>query len=109
MTITGFTHSTKADEPVQRFEVFTGSGRRRDWSDKEKDRIIAESYTGERSVSTVARQHGLSPGQLFTWRRLARKPLDAVADHVPMFVPAAVDVRREPKESETDAFAEETI
>ncbi|MCW1755037.1 transposase [Rhizobium acaciae] len=69
MTITGFTPSTKTDETVQRFEVFTGAGRRRDWSDEEKRQIVAESHSGEMSVSAVARRHGLSPGQLFTWRR----------------------------------------
>ena len=73
MTITGFTHSTSVDVPVQWFEVFTGAGRRRDWSDEEKDQILAESYSGEMSVSAVARRHGLSPGQLFTWRRQARQ------------------------------------
>ncbi|RYE37763.1 MAG: hypothetical protein EOP21_13410 [Hyphomicrobiales bacterium] len=62
MTITGFTHSTSVDVPVQRFDVFTGADRRRDWSNEEKDRIVAESYSG----SAVARRHGLSPGQLFT-------------------------------------------
>ncbi|MGZ2453477.1 hypothetical protein ACVIRO_006294 [Rhizobium ruizarguesonis] len=31
------------DEPVHRFEVFTGNGRRREWSDDQKARIIAES------------------------------------------------------------------
>jgi transposase len=72
MTITGFTPSTKTDETVQRFEVFTGAGRRRDWSDEEKRQIVAESHSGEMSVSAVARRHGLSPGQLFTWRRQSR-------------------------------------
>lgn len=42
MTITGFTHSTKADEAVQRSEVFTDAGRRPDWSDEEKHQIVAE-------------------------------------------------------------------
>ncbi|MBY3256458.1 transposase [Rhizobium laguerreae] len=69
MTITGFAHGTSEDVPLQRFEVFTGTGRRRDWSDEEKDCVVAESYSGEMSVSAVARRHGLSPGQLFTWRR----------------------------------------
>lgn len=59
MTITGFTHGTSADVPLQRIEVFTGTGRRRDWSDEEKDRIVAESYSGEMSVSAVARRHGI--------------------------------------------------
>lgn len=38
--ITGFTHSTSVDVPVQRFEVFTGAGRRRNWSDEEKDQHL---------------------------------------------------------------------
>ncbi|WP_132537844.1 transposase [Rhizobium sp. PP-F2F-G48] len=62
MTITGFTHGTSEDVPLQRFEVFTGTGRRRDWSDEEKDRIVAESHSGEMSGSGVARRYGLSPG-----------------------------------------------
>lgn len=41
MTITGFTHGTSADVSLQRFEVFTGTGRRRNWSNEEKDRIVA--------------------------------------------------------------------
>lgn len=94
MTITGFTHGTSTDVPVQRFEVFTGAGRRRDWSDEEKDRIVAESYSGEMSVSAVARRHGLSPGQLFTWRRQVRS--QAKQDLTPVFVPAVIDRPAEP-------------
>ncbi|MGO8055098.1 transposase [Rhizobium leguminosarum] len=54
---------------MQRFEVFTGAARRRDWSDEEKRQILAESHSGEMSVSAVARRDRLSPDQLFTWRR----------------------------------------
>ncbi|WP_245412373.1 transposase [Notoacmeibacter ruber] len=46
-------------KPVRRFEVFTGAGRRRDWSDEEKVAIVAESYSGLESVCAVARRHGL--------------------------------------------------
>lgn len=94
MTITGFTRSPGVDVPVQRFEVFTGAGRRRDWSDEEKDKILAESYSGEMSVSAVARWHGLSPGQLFTWRRQVRKQAEPTVP--PMFVPAVIDRAEEP-------------
>ncbi|MBY3447210.1 IS66-like element accessory protein TnpA [Rhizobium laguerreae] len=94
MTITGFTHGTSEDVPLQRFEVFTGTGRRRNWSDEEKDRIVAESYSGEMSVSAVARRHGLSPGQLFTWRRQVRSL--AKQDSPSMFVPAVIDLPAEP-------------
>jgi len=80
------------DEPVRRFEVFTGSGRRREWSDDQKAQIIAESCEPGVTVCSVARRHGLTPQQLFTWRRLARKPAEVllVAGEEPMFAPAVV-------------------
>src|ERR1051325_9695058 len=75
-------------EPVRRIEVFTGAGRRRSWSAAEKAAIIAESYGAGETVCAVARRHGLTPQQLFAWRRLARQPGLAAP---PMFVPAVVD------------------
>jgi transposase len=59
-------------EPARRIEVFTGAGRRRNWSPEDKAAIIAESYVAGKTVCAVARRHGLTPQQLFTWRRLAR-------------------------------------
>ena len=59
--------------PARRIEVFTGAGRRRDWSGEDKARIIAESYAGSESVSGVARRYGLTVSQLFAWRRTAAK------------------------------------
>jgi len=58
-------------EPVRRLEVFTGPGRRRKWSGKDKARIVAEIVASGDSVCAVARRHGLSPQQLFGWRRQA--------------------------------------
>jgi transposase len=58
--------------PVHRLEVFTGAGRRRTWSDENKARIVAEIVASGESVSAVARRHGLSPQQLFGWRRQVR-------------------------------------
>jgi transposase len=75
-------------EPVRRIEVFTGAGRRRSWSSEEKAAIVAESYAEHETVCAVARRHGLTPQQLFTWRRLARPP---AAELPPMFVPAVVE------------------
>lgn len=75
-------------EPVRRIEVFTGAGRRRSWSAAEKAAIIAESYGAGTTVCGVARRHGLTPQQLFAWRRLARQSLLASP---PMFVPAVVE------------------
>ena len=60
-------------EPVRRLEVFTGTGRRRAWSAEQKARIIAESYESDETVSAVARRHGLTPQQLFGWRRAAER------------------------------------
>jgi transposase len=74
---------------ARRIEVFTGAGRRRAWSAEEKARIVAETVTSGESVCAVARRHGLSPQQLFGWRRQARKPLATRAE--PLLVPAVVE------------------
>lgn len=76
-------------EPARRIEVFTGAGRRRSWSSEEKAAIVAESYAEGDTVCAVVRRHGLTPQQLFTWRRLARK--GAPARLPPAFVPAVID------------------
>ena len=83
---------------VQRFEIFTGAGQRRDWPPEVKAAIIAESYSKQESVCAVARRHGLTPSQLFTWRRQLGKQMEArgvtlpVAPTIaPTFVPAVID------------------
>jgi transposase len=79
-------------EPVRRLEVFTGAGRRRTWRDEDKARIVAEIATSGDSVCAVARRHGLSPQQLFGWRRQLRESEAgrSEADGL-QFVPAIVD------------------
>ncbi len=79
-------------EPVRRLEVYTGAGRRRKWSDEDKARIVAEIVASGDSVCSVARRHGLSPQQLFGWRRQLREAAGehCEADKV-QFVPALVD------------------
>jgi transposase len=76
-------------EPVRRIEVFTGAGRRRNWLPEEKTAIIAESDAEGETVCSVARRHGLTPQQLFTWRRQARGTRTA---EPPAFVPAIAEV-----------------
>jgi len=56
-------------EPACRLEVFTGAGRRRAWTAEQKAQIVSESYESGEKVSAVARRHGLTPQQLFGWRR----------------------------------------
>ena len=83
-------------KPVRRFEVFTGAGHRREWSDEMRSAIIAESYSGAESVSAVARRHALAPSQLFTWRREFRRAAQAASAEAaaiepePFFVPAVI-------------------
>ena len=72
MSDTELLHNSKA-EPVHRLEVFTGTGRRRAWTAEQKAQIIAESYADGETVSALARRYGLTPQQLFGWRRQARR------------------------------------
>jgi transposase len=72
---------------VSRVEVMS-SGARRRWTLAEKRRIVAESYGGPGEVSATARRHGLSGGQLFTWRRLARE--GRLGDEAAALVPVEI-------------------
>jgi transposase len=64
---------------IERIEVITSVQRRRRWSAEEKARIVQETDVPGMSVSLVARQHGIAPNQVFTWRRLyAEGALSAV-------------------------------
>ena len=76
-------------EGPQRFDVFTGAGRRRRFTAVEKAAIVAESYAEGISVCGVARRHGLTSQQLFGWRRLARLGSSLPAER-PLFVPVIV-------------------
>ncbi|RUW45443.1 transposase [Mesorhizobium sp. M1A.F.Ca.ET.072.01.1.1] len=90
MTISELTLKSNDEEPVRRLEIFTGSGRRREWLPDEKARIVAESYEVGETVSAVARRYALSPQQLFAWRRAARQPSMASPAPEPLFVPVVV-------------------
>ena len=61
---------------VRRLELITGTGRRRRWSSDDRSRIVVESLRPGANVSEVARRNGLSPQQLFGWRREARALFD---------------------------------
>ncbi len=74
---------------VRRVEIFTGAGQRRTWSEEAKRQIVAESYSGLETACAVARRYGLSPTQLFTWRRMLRTP--AAQSVEPMFAPVVVE------------------
>lgn len=90
------------DDPVskgaQRFEVFTGAGKRREWPPEVKASIVAECYSGREGVSAVARRHGLDPSQVYAWRKDLHKQLAAAGvvlpgrePDAPQFVPAVIE------------------
>jgi transposase len=80
------TTSTKADG-FRRFEVITGVGRRRRWSDEDKARIVAESLDPATTASAVARRYGLHASQLFTWRQQLQRSAATAALGEQAFVP----------------------
>ena len=77
-------------EPLRRLEVFTGSGRRRTWTPEQKAEIVAECNRTGASVNAVARRHGLTPQQLFGWRRDVRRQAQEPG-LVPAFAPVMVE------------------
>jgi transposase len=82
-------------EPARRLEVFTGAGRRRSWSAEQKTRVVAESYQSGETVSAVARRYGLTPQQLFGWRRTAlRRAEGGGYESSSTFAPVIVEAAR---------------
>ncbi|SRR5712691_7866992 len=71
-------------------EVITSVERRRRWSRDEKLRMVAESARPGRTASQVARDHGIAPGQLFTWRRQLLSEALAGGVEGDGFVPVAI-------------------
>ena len=62
-------------------DLLTQPERRRRWSVEEKLAMVRESHEPGKTVSMVARQHGVNPNQLFHWRKLYQDGgLSAVGD-----------------------------
>jgi len=59
-------------DDLKRVEVITGVGRRRNWPNGFKAKVVAESLEPGVVISQVARRHGLTPQQLFGWRNQMR-------------------------------------
>lgn len=82
-------------EPIRRFEILTGVGRRRSFGVEEKLALVTQ-MEGCANISELARRHDLRPSQLFTWRRELRYAAEAAqraAQNLPtpIFVPAVVE------------------
>jgi transposase len=90
-------HQSRHDaDSYQRVEVITGRRRRRDWSDAEKARILAESVAPEVNISEVARRNGVSRGLLNVWRRKARLASSERPLFVQLRLDDAVEARADP-------------
>ena len=55
-----------------RVEVITSVERRRRWSAAEKERLVVATLEPGASVTAIAQDAGIQPGQLYGWRRQAR-------------------------------------
>ena len=81
---------------ARRGDVLVGLERRRKWPLTEKLAIVAESFEEGAVVSHVAQRHGLSPQQLFGWRRQIRehvptaKEAERLLPEEPVFAPVVV-------------------
>ena len=89
--MSGFELTLGPERPPRRIEVINGVGGRRRWSADDKARILEETLVPGAVVSEVARRHGLTPQQLFGWRREARRALSAAAAAPASFVPVVVE------------------
>jgi transposase len=89
-------------------EIYRGQARRR-WSEDDKRRLVAETFGPGATVYGVARRRGVSPSQLFAWRKLFRVGAGGIECAVlaPPGVPgfAAVEVAPAPPPSVADAVA----
>ena len=87
-------------------EVITRVERRRRWSRDEKQRVVAESSRPDRTVSQVARAHGLAPNLLFTWRRQFLAAAVAGDEASARFVPVRL-TGEDPAAAESQAVSPE--
>ena len=88
------------EREVRRIEVITGASGRRRWTMDDKARIVEETLEPGTSVSVVARRHGLTPQQLFAWRREARQRSEEAG---PRFIPAIVEAASTPRQRRQQA------
>jgi transposase len=59
---------SRKSAPTLRMDLIPRGERRRRWTSEQKQTIAAQSMTPGASPTEVARLHGISTGQLYTWR-----------------------------------------
>ena len=101
-------HEAKHEGTYRRIEVITGRRQRRNWTDEEKARILAESAEPDVNISAVARRWGVNRGLLNVWRReagLTSRRSSKTCGQQAMFVPVTVVGDRTSPESSPSDFA----
>ena len=96
------------DDPKFRFQIevlsVVDKGRRREWTDAEKVRIVEESLRGNRQCAATARRYEISRALLTRWRREFRSG-HPISEGRPQFMAvhvasdAASSAARQPPES----------
>lgn len=69
-------------------DIIIGKERRR-WSEEERRTLVAETMAPGRTVTGVARQAGVSPSMLFTWRKRMRADQSSLAFAPLVIAPSA--------------------
>ena len=59
---------SRESAPSLRMELIPRGERRRRWTTEQKQTIAAQSLAPGASPTNIARRHGISTGQLYTWR-----------------------------------------
>ena len=80
-------------DAFSRVKIITGVACRRRFTIQHKLAVVAETMQPGITLSYVARRHGLSPSQVFRWRRLVTEGGQQAAPADDEVVPAS-DVRR---------------
>ena len=87
------------DAKVSRLDASPATPRRR-WSTSAKEEIVAKAMMPGVNVSALARAHGLSPQQVFGWRRKALADVKARTE-APAFAVVAVDAEEDNRDGGT--------
>lgn len=93
--------STRMRAPELRGEVLSGPERRRRWSTEDKLRVLAQSVAPGSSPSLTCRLHGISSGQLYTWRKQFRT--GELTGFIPVAVGSEPVAQLPPPETTVDA------
>ncbi len=71
--------SSHKSAPTLRMDLIPRGERRRRWTTEQKQVIAAQSLAPGASPTNVARLHGISTGQLYTWRHALKAAQPSVA------------------------------